>query len=293
MIILNADDLGKSAAETDAAMELARRGRLNSVSAMVFMSDSARARALTRELKVDVGLHLNFCEAWSSRDVPPALVAEHQTLVDFFNQSRYAQLIYNPMLRRTFKNVYEAQLEEFERLYGGAPTHIDGHRHLHLCANMVIDCPFPQGMRVRRNFTFHAGEKGWLNRTYRRLVDAYLGRRYALTDYFFSLGQCLDGRGTPLSRVTELAKSSAVEIMVHPSNRREFDFLNRQFCDRASDGITGFSSTRAAPLPAIAGAVLRWPDGRERDPALMYQDTSWRQTYGPHSPCSAPSCRTP
>ena len=247
MIILNADDLGKSPAETDAAIELARRGRLTSVSAMVFMSDSTRARALASELAVDVGLHLNFCEPFSSRNVPDALLAEHQTLVDFFNRSRYAQLIYNPMLRQTFKNVYEAQLEEFERLYGRAPAHIDGHRHLHLCSNMVIACPFPQGSRVRRNFTFDAREKSSVNRTYRRLVDARLGKRYEITDYFFSLGQSLDGRGTPLSRVTELARSSVVEIMVHPNNRAEFDFLKGDFCLQAFEGIRRRRWVKPAP----------------------------------------------
>jgi hypothetical protein len=43
MLIVNADDLGRSKAETNAAMACYAKGRITSTSAMVFMTDSERA----------------------------------------------------------------------------------------------------------------------------------------------------------------------------------------------------------------------------------------------------------
>jgi hypothetical protein len=110
-------------------------------------------------------------------------------------------------------------------LYGRAPSHVDGHHHLHLCANMLIDAVIPRGVGVRRNFTFGPGEKGPVNRAYRRLVDTGLGLRYVLTDYFFALEHCLSGRGKPPRLVADLAKVASVEIMTHPRNPEEFSYL--------------------------------------------------------------------
>jgi chitin disaccharide deacetylase len=228
MIIINADDFGRSVRETDAAVALVEQGRVTSVSSMVFMQDSERAAALAMQLNVDVGLHLNFCERWTGPRVPRSLAAQHESLVQFFSKSGYAFLLYNPMLRQAFRAVCEAEFDEFRRLYGRAPSHIDGHHHLHLCANMVLDQLIPRGFRVRRNFTFAQGEKGLLNRAYRGFVDACLGRHYSLTDYFFSLEHCLSGKGRTLRQVADLGKAAAVEIMTHPMNTTEFDYLSGQ-----------------------------------------------------------------
>jgi len=43
MLIINADDFGRSWEETDVAHSCIRRGQITSVTAMVFMHDSERA----------------------------------------------------------------------------------------------------------------------------------------------------------------------------------------------------------------------------------------------------------
>ena len=58
---------------------------------------------------------------------------------------------------------------------------------------------------------------------YRRLVDRWLGRKYRLTDYFFSLERCLKAK--QLDRVAGLAKVARVELMTHPEKSPEYDFL--------------------------------------------------------------------
>lgn len=223
MIIINADDWGRSRTETDATLSCYREGRITSVSAMVFMEDSQRAADLAKEAGIDVGLHLNLTEQFSG-EVPVRLLREcHDCIIRFLNLHKYAFLIYNPSLRQEFQYIYQAQVDQFIRLYGRLPSHIDGHHHKHLCTNMLLDRVIPEGERVRRNFFFWPDEKGLVNRTYRCLVDLFLARRYRLTDSFFALSQCL--QRDRLARVMALAKTTTVEIMTHPANMIERAYL--------------------------------------------------------------------
>ena len=211
MLIINADDFGRSAAETEAVLRCYRSARLTSVSTMVFMADSERAADLAKENELDVGLHLNFTDRFTSGRGASKLANHHNKIAGFLTRNRYSQVLYNPLLRKAFCCSYQAQAEEFERLFGKPPSHIDGHHHMHLCSNLLVSNLIPAGMKVRGNFSFLPGEKSWLNRAYRFLVDRWLARRYRLVDYFFDLIQCIEGK--KLDRVAALAKSSNVELM--------------------------------------------------------------------------------
>jgi chitin disaccharide deacetylase len=224
MLIINADDWGRSVAETDAVIRCYRAGRVTSASAMVFMADSERAAKLAKDHQVDdVGLHLNFSEDFTDPRSPETLKEHHRRIVRFLRRNKYAQLLYNPFLRKAFAYCYNAQVEEFVRLFEKSPSHIDGHHHLHLCANLLLSKLIPIGMKLRRNFSFWPGEKSMLNRTYRCLVDRSLACRYRLTDYFFDLTQCIQGK--KLDRVAALAKSTNVELMTHPIVNEEEKYL--------------------------------------------------------------------
>lgn len=223
MLIINADDFGRSAAETDAALRCYERGRITSVTMMVFMQDSERAAELAKENELDVGLHLNFAEPFTGQNYPAKLGECHRRTIRYLMGNKYAQLSYNPFLRREFAYSYKAQAAEFERLFERAPSHIDGHHHMHLCTNLLLSKVIPAGTRLRRNFSFWPGEKSWLNRAYRALVDRWLQRRYRLPDYFFDLTQSI--RQKKMDRVMALAKSSRVELMTHPIVRTESEYL--------------------------------------------------------------------
>jgi predicted glycoside hydrolase/deacetylase ChbG (UPF0249 family) len=223
MLIINADDWGRSAAETDAALRCYKERRVTSVSAMVFMEDSERAAELANDNDLDVGLHLNFSEEFTDGRCPGRLRDYHGRIVRFLMRNRYSQLLYNPFLRKEFALSYEAQAGEFLRLFGKPPSHVDGHHHMHLCGNLLLSAVIPAGMKIRRNFSFCPGEKSWLNRTYRALVDRWLSRRYQLADYFFDLSQSIQEK--KLVRVMALAKSSKVELMTHPIVPMESEYL--------------------------------------------------------------------
>ncbi len=242
MIIINADDYGRSRAESDATLACYRSGRITSATAMVFMDDSERAAVLANEIGMDVGLHLNLSQQFTSRAAGGRLKDCHDRVVRFLTSSKYALLLYNPVLRRQFQYVYQAQVEEFARVYGRQPSHVDGHQHRHLCANVLIDGVIPENQRVRRSFSFWPGEKGAINRGYRRLVDMALARRYRLTDFFFSLHQCLEANR--MSRVFELSGAATVELMTHPLNAGEFDYLmSDQYFSALRELRTGTYST--------------------------------------------------
>ena len=223
MIIVNADDWGRTRTETDAALFCYKEGRITSVSAMVFMEDSGRAADLAKDAGIDVGLPLNLSQRFTGKGRAGLLQGYHNRIVHYLTLNKYAFLFYSPALRKQFRYVYQAQIEEFLRLYGKPPSHIDGHHHMHLCTNMLLDRVIPIREKVRRNFSFWPGEKSILNRMYRRLVDLWLTNRYFVTDYFFALSQFL--QISRLMRVSELSKVATVELMTHPANAKEYACL--------------------------------------------------------------------
>jgi chitin disaccharide deacetylase len=223
MLIINADDLGRSPAETDVAAACHAAGRITSTTAMVFMRDSARAARIASSIGIDVGLHLNLSQPFTAPGAPPSVRRSHDSIVRFLSATKYAVVLYQPLLRRAFRDVVSAQIEEFTRLYGRQPSHIDGHQHQHLCANVLIDNVLPEGQRIRRSFSFRRGDKNVVKRVYRGLVDRRLAARYVLTDYFFSLKQCLEYGW--MARVCDLANGATVELMTHPVNPVEHDYL--------------------------------------------------------------------
>lgn len=223
MIIVNADDWGRSEAETNAALECYSWGTVTSATAMVFMADSERAAGLARDAGISIGLHLNLSERFTGLKASPVILGRHERILRYLKSSKYALLLYNPLLKEAFEVVYHAQVNEFLRLYGKPPSHIDGHQHMHLCTNMLINPLIPKGTKVRRSFSFWAGEKSTLNRCYRRLVDWSLARRYRLTDYFFALSRTLEPSSA--ARLIRLARGAKVELETHPVISEEREFL--------------------------------------------------------------------
>jgi len=189
---------------------------------MVFMEDSERAAELALSSHLDAGLHLNVTEEFTARNAGVNLNTHHHRVASYLNSRRLNQVVYNPFLRTAFEYVIKAQLDEYLRLYGGQPTRIDGHRHYHLCMNILASSALPKKIQLRRNFTFAPGEKDLLNRFYRYLIDGWLCSRFRHTDYFFSLVPIEKHR---IKRLISLSKSADVELMTHPGKKQEYQYL--------------------------------------------------------------------
>jgi chitin disaccharide deacetylase len=231
MLIVNADDLGRSKAATDTALACYAQKRISSTSAMVFMADSERAAELALSAGIDVGMHINLSEQFSANSVPPQLRDYHGEVCRFLTLNKYALVLFNPFLAKNFQYVFKAQYTEFLRLYGRPPSHLDGHQHMHLATNMLIQRILPCGFKVRRSFSFQAGEKNFINRCYRNVVDKYVVHRHRTTDYFFSIAHYLDS--DRLEYVINLAQEKNVELMVHPELQKEYNFLMSDQCSKA------------------------------------------------------------
>jgi len=234
VLILNADDWGRDGDTTDRTLECFQHRSISSASAMVFMKDSERAAELAHSSNLDCGLHLNLTTEFSARGVPARLLEHQKALTRFLRGNRFAQVLYHPGLSQSFEYVTRAQRDEFCRIYGTEPRRVDGHHHMHLCTNVLAQKLLPAGITVRRSFSFAQGEKQFLNRAYRRVVNRQLARRHRITDFFFSLPP-LDPPER-LRKIFSLAKTFTVEVETHPVDLKEHAFLlSDQFLRLAGD----------------------------------------------------------
>jgi predicted glycoside hydrolase/deacetylase ChbG (UPF0249 family) len=253
-LIINADDWGRDAVNTDRILKLILAGRVSSCSAMAFMEDSERAAHLAREHKVDAGLHLNFTQPFTGTGCN-AHMREHQNrLARFLTSHRLAPIVYRPDLAASFEYIVRTQIEEYERLYGEQPRRIDGHHHMHLCANVIRQKLMPVGVIIRRNFTFVAERKGFLNRLYRGWQDRQLAQYYRTTDYFFDLIPMEPDR---LAKIFELAARANIEIETHAYRDDEYEFLSGEEFWKLLNGVQVSRGYSLCILPHCKSQVLQ------------------------------------
>ena len=235
LLIVNADDWGRDVHTTRCIFNCVSSKAVSAVSAMVFMEDSDRAAAVALEHGIEAGLHLNFTSPFTARACPAGLAERQRRIAAYLCRHRLAQLVFNPVLVKSFEDVVAAQIDEFRRLYGADPARLDGHHHMHLCANVLLRGLLPPGTLVRRNFSFQLEEKGIFNRTYRRVVDATLVRRHHVADYLFSLVPLEPPRR--LQRIFSLAREHVIEVETHPVQPEEYWFLMRGEISRRAEGV--------------------------------------------------------
>ncbi len=222
-LIINADDWGRDDRTTNRVLECFQRRALSSASGMVFMEGSERAANIAREQRLDIGLHLNLSAPFSAPAVPSRLATHHQKIRECLCANRIARLLYHPGLADSFEYVVAHQLEEFSRLYGRMPDRIDGHHHMHLSTNVLLQGLLPRGTIVRRHFSYQTGEKIFRNSVFRLFSRALLGRQYRVTDFLFSLPPLAPP--ARIHRIFNLAQNFVVEVETHPINPEEYRFL--------------------------------------------------------------------
>ncbi len=114
-LIVNADDLGYTRLTSEGIFAAWRHGIVTSASLMVRQPDASEAaHRACDEGFTDLGLHLDFGE-WICRDGRWHRLYEVVSLDD----------------DQAVREECEWQLQEFERLVGKPPTHLDSHQHVH------------------------------------------------------------------------------------------------------------------------------------------------------------------
>ncbi len=270
--IINADDWGWNLEVTKRILDCIRHDVVSSVSAMVFMEASERAAEMARENYVDTGLHLNFTTPFTGRAISPQLVEHQRSIARFLRSHRYAPIMFHPGLRNSFEYVVRRQIEEYERIFGAPPNRLDGHHHMHLCSNVLIQGLMPRRAIVRRNLSFAIGEKRRVNRWFRRVEDELLAKRHQIADYFFDL---LPTAQTRLNHISELARCHNVEIETHPARADEHRFLTTGGLARLVPdlivargyllrGKSGSQSRFTQPAPRAAIEIKTVPEAEEK-----------------------------
>lgn len=248
-LIINADDWGRDCETTDRICECMRRGVVSSTSAMVFMADSERAAELALENGFDAGLHLNFTTAFSSAATPARLAVHQDRLRRYLRSNPIAKMVFHPGLAEAFRYVASAQLEEFERLYKLPPRRIDGHHHMHLCANVLLGRLLPEGVIARRSFSFLPGDRRGLRVPYRSAIDHLLAKRHRMADRFYSLAPLRPAKR--LHQIAELSRRCVVELETHPVVPAEYHFLLAVGTEADATGMApahGFALPDAVPV---------------------------------------------
>ena len=90
MLILTADDHGRTSRATDSVLRCGADRRISCASAMVFMADSERAATLAGDSAIEFGLHLNFTEPLSGSSVPGSVRLHHGRVQRFLTSHRLA-----------------------------------------------------------------------------------------------------------------------------------------------------------------------------------------------------------
>jgi predicted glycoside hydrolase/deacetylase ChbG (UPF0249 family) len=241
VLIVNADDLGYNRPTTDAVAECFRAGRITSATAMVYMADSDRAAQMAREMDLPVGLHVNLSEPFDDPHTPREVHDRHLSVVRRFGGPsfifRSRRWTFDPRLREPTERCIADQLDRFEALYGRAPTHIDGHLHVHVCPNVALARTIPPGIGMRNALGGGPDPGGLMSRVI-AARQRVLFRHRLTTRHFLNITglhpEFVDGG---VRRLLGLARETSVEVMAHPGFGHEYTQLMSDDWARWTEGL--------------------------------------------------------
>ena len=148
-VIVNADDLGRTAGVNRGIVEAHRRGIVTSASLMVGFPAAADAVSLAKENpELGVGLHVTFT------DGVPALSPEQlPSLVDEQGRFHLRDASLESVPPAQLLEEARAQLKRFRKLLGRDPTHFDSHHHAHrspVVREAILTLAWETGLPVRQ-----------------------------------------------------------------------------------------------------------------------------------------------
>jgi predicted glycoside hydrolase/deacetylase ChbG (UPF0249 family) len=231
LLIVNADDWGGFRSGTDAIETCFAVGAISSSTAMVHMTDSRRAAEIALERGRPIGLHLNLTQPFDAPDVPRAARDRQRRLCAHFKSLRLRRWApsADPRVRALVADGIRDQRERFAELYGGEPTHIDSHHHVHVCPDVFLSRALERDGRVRQTISPLPAARPGPRTLARRTKHRLLARRFTTTSHFWMAGEASPADGAiPIAKAVEVACREPVEIMVHPSFDGELEVLQSE-----------------------------------------------------------------
>ena len=235
LVIVNADDLGMTVDVTDRILACFSAQVISSSSLMVWMDDSSRAAALSREASLPIGLHLNLDERFTG-DVPIEVRDAHDRVRSWFASGPRLLASFNPSrsFHHDLRTSISAQLDEFRRLVGCEPTHIDGHHHVHMRWDVLCSSALPAKIPLRSTRWVDAKRPAGILRSGRTW---WLRRRFISTDLFVDLRHISPALGGTDTLVSSSVRAATIEVMTHPGTIDEFAVLNSPWWREVTRGL--------------------------------------------------------
>lgn len=229
LLIVNADDWGGERRSTEAIDEAFRAGRVTSTTAMVYMEDSGRAAEIAVAAMLPVGLHLNLTQPFTEATAAAPVRERQRRVVAAFHghgpdgqpgTARLRRWLYDPRVAKLVGDTLGDQLERFEALYGGPPTHFDGHNYVDTTPNVFLSRALPRGSKMRNTLDRYPLDTG--AGAFAREVRQRLRRsRFRSTRYVLHISEL----ELPDDPRLELAVTDSVEVICHPDHGPEMERL--------------------------------------------------------------------
>lgn len=231
VLIVNADDLGRTEGINRGIFEAHRHGLVTSATLMVgFAAARPAAAALAEHPALGVGLHVTLTGARPT--LPPARVP---SLVD--DEGRFAR---KPELLGTLDPLelraeVRSQLERFRSLTGRDPSHLDSHHHSHRApAVLAALIEVAQELRVP------------VRRSSEAVAERLRSAGVATTDHF---EERFFGQGATLASLLDILRGlpeGVTELMCHPGHPD--DELRRD---------SGYAEAREREIAALCDPAAR------------------------------------
>lgn len=236
-LIVNADDYGWDEAASQGILQLAKSGKLSSVTVMANKASDEDLLALaTYRSKLSIGLHVTLNEG-----KPLSPFHEVLSLVnnqgEFYSSSTLWRRFLLGQVERSQIQLEIARQVQRLRVFGMEPSHADSHQHIHqfpLLGKAILKTLRLQGItKVRRCLPENTSD-------FRRLILTCFDRYTSSTLCSFqspsllltSFAQSQKAELSQLKEQLHFLKErphSSVELMCHPAlSNREDSYLNRK-----------------------------------------------------------------
>lgn len=202
ILIVNADDLGRTSGINSGIFEAHRTGLVSSATLMVGYPAAREAAARLGEYP-DLGVGLHVALTGQAPLLPTHRVP---SLVDQAGRFPAKPDGYSEIDEEEVLAEASAQLDRFQHLTGRLPTHLDSHHHSHrhpLICNALIAMATEYDLPVR-NSSPSVGQ---------RLREQGVATTDGFVEHFFGEGACL----TTLLEILGNVQDGTTELMCHPA----------------------------------------------------------------------------